>query len=295
MSRDRLLTILLACGLILLGESAKAQLSQTAPNELEGVGVDEKLGNTLPLDLEFTTSEGRPVRLKDLFDGKTPVLLTLNYSNCPKLCHLQLNGLFEGLESLDWTLGGKFRMITVSINPEETTDRAAATKRHYLSAYQRPEADRGWFFLTGKEENIKRLANSVGFYYRYDSATKQFIHPAVTIVCTPEGKISRYLYGVEYPAQNIRLALLEASEGKIGTTTDRIILFCFHYDPTRGTYTLAAYRLMQVGGALTVCVLGAVLAVWWWRERTHRHADDSRPKTHGEDAASSPDQASGKQ
>ena len=289
MLRSRGFTIFLVCGLILLGSRVNAQLSQTAPNELEGVGVDEKLGSTLPLDLEFTTSEGQPVRLKDLFDGKTPVLLTLNYSNCPKLCHLQLNGLFEGLESLDWTLGGKFRMITVSINPEETTERAAATKRHYLTAYQRPEADRGWFFLTGKEDNIKRLANSVGFYYRYDQATKQFIHPAVTIVCTPEGKISRYLYGVEYPAQNIRLALLEASEGKIGTTTDRILMFCFHYDPTRGTYTLAAYRLMQLGGVLTVCVLGTVLAVWWWRERTQRNPGNSAPETHGVNVTSQAD------
>lgn len=264
----------------LLTDTVWGQIAESAPDELEGVGVEEKLGQTLPLDLTFMSSEGKPVKLRELFDGNTPILLTLNYSNCPRLCHLQLNGLFAGLEALDWTLGGTFRMITVSINPEETLDRAASTKRHYLQIYQRPEAESGWTYLTGTEENIKALANSVGFYYRYDPATQQYIHAAVTIVCTPDGRVSRYLYGVEYPAQTIRLALLEASEGKIGTTMDRILMLCFHYDPSRGSYTLAAFRLMQIGGLLTIGVLGTVLTVWWLRERAERgqlRASDPTP------------------
>lgn len=253
---------------IAISVPAYAQSAQSAPDELEGVGVEEKLGDRLPLDLTFVNSENHRVSLREFFDGKTPVLLTMNYSNCPKLCHLQLNGLFDGLEGLDWSVGEKFRMITVSINPQETVERAAATKRHYLAAYDRPGAEQGWAFLIGNEANIKRLADSVGFHYRYDPVTQQYIHVAVTMVCTPDGRLSRYLYGVEYPAQTIRLALLEASEGKIGTTVDRILMFCFHYDPTRGSYTLAAVRLMQVGGLLTLGILGTVLTIWWLREKS---------------------------
>lgn len=267
-----------------LAASTYGQPAQSAPDQLEGVGVEEKLGARLPLDLTFVDSDNRRVQLREFFDGKTPVLLTLNYSNCPKLCHLQLNGLFEGLEALDWSVGEKFRIITVSINPQETIERAAATKRHYLTAYDRPGAEKGWAFLTGSEANIKRLADDVGFHYRYDSATQQYIHVAVTMVCTPDGRLSRYLYGVEYPAQTIRLALLEASEGKIGTTMDRILMFCFHYDPARGSYTLAAVRLMQAGGVLTLGILGTVLTIWWLRERSqgprhHNHNASLRTST----------------
>lgn len=263
------LLVLSASGLLalMLGvRSLPAQIAETAPDQMEGVGVEEHLDRSLPLDLEFVSAEGKTVRLGDYFDGKLPVILTLNYSNCPKLCHLQLNGLFEGLEKLDWPMGEKYRVVTISINPDETVDRAAATKAKYGKTYRVPGSE-NWVFLTGSEKNIRRAADAVGFFYRYDPVEKQYVHIAVIMVCTPEGRLSRYLYGVEYPAQTLRLALLEAAEGKIGTTVDRILMFCMHFDPTRGSYTLAAWRLMQLGAALTLAVFGVVLGAWWVRDQ----------------------------
>jgi len=248
----------------------------SAPDELEGVNVVEHLDARLPMDLEFTDSDGRRVKLGQLFDGTRPVILTMNYSSCPMLCHLQLNGLFVGLEKLDWTIGDKFRMITVSINPQETFQRAASTKAKYLKNYGRAEAGAGWHFLTGKEENIRKLAGTVGFGYRYDPKYKQYVHLAVLMVCTPDGRVSRYLYGIEYDPQTLRLALLEAGEGRIGTTYDKVLLYCFHYEPTTGKYSLAAVRLMQAGGLVTVAVLGSLLSVYWWRER--RKVKNAKPR-----------------
>ncbi len=262
----------LAGGLVFLfaGHSVlaeNAQRAESAPDVLKDVTVVEHLDVAVPADLEFTDTQGRRVRLGDYFDGERPVILTMNYSNCPKLCHLQLNGLFEGLEKLGWTMGDRYRMVTVSINPEEPYTRAADTKRKYIETYNRPDAEDGWAFLTGSEDNIRQLADTIGFGYAYDPVGKQYVHAAVIMVCTPDGRVSRYLYGVEYPAQDLRLALLEASDGKIGTTTDRILMFCFHYDASRGKYGLAAFRLMQVAGAFTVLVLGAFLGTYWLRER----------------------------
>ncbi|RMG01025.1 MAG: SCO family protein [Planctomycetota bacterium] len=262
----------LAGGLVFLfaGHSVlaeNAQRAESAPDVLKDVTVVEHLDVAVPADLEFTNTQGRRVRLGDYFDGERPVILTMNYSNCPKLCHLQLNGLFEGLEKLGWTMGDRYRMVTVSINPEEPYTRAADTKRKYIETYNRPDAEDGWAFLTGSEDNIRQLADTIGFGYAYDPVGKQYVHAAVIMVCTPDGRVSRYLYGVEYPAQDLRLALLEASDGKIGTTTDCILMFCFHYDASRGKYGLAAFRLMQVAGAFTVLVLGAFLGTYWLRER----------------------------
>ncbi|GAB4132771.1 SCO family protein [Thermopirellula anaerolimosa] len=261
----------------------QAQIAETAPDQMEGVGVEEHLNRPLPLDLEFVSAEGKTVRLGDYFDGTLPVILTLNYSNCPKLCHLQLNGLFEGLERLDWPMGEKYRVVTISINPDETVDRAAATKAKYAKTYRVPGSE-NWVFLTGSEANIRKAADTVGFFYRYDPVEKQYVHVAVIMVCTPDGRVSRYLYGVEYPAQTLRLALLEAAEGKIGTTVDRILMFCMHFDPTRGSYTLAAWRLMQIGAALTLAVFGLVLGAWWVRDqrRSHPHSDTVDPSADAE-------------
>ncbi|GAB6166404.1 SCO family protein [Thermostilla marina] len=260
-----------------------AQRAESAPDVLKDVTVVEHLNVTLPGDLEFTDTHGRRVKLSQYFDGRRPVILTMNYSNCPKLCHLQLNGLFEGLETLGWQMGDRYRMVTVSINPEEPYTRAADTKQKYIETYNRPDAEDGWAFLTGSEENIRRLADVIGFGYAYDPVGKQYVHAAVIMVCTPDGRVSRYLYGIEYPAQDLRLALLEASDGKIGTTTDRILMFCFHYDASRGKYGLAAFRLMQAAGAATVVVLGAFLGTYWLRERrkSARQKDSASEGTEG--------------
>jgi protein SCO1/2 len=248
------------------------------PEPLKGVGQAERLNAPLPLDLPWVDSDGRAVTLREFFDGKRPVILTLNYSNCPQLCSLQLNGLFEGLQKLDYDLGDKYRMITVSLDPEEPPARAEATRQKYLAVYARASVDEGWHCLVGREANVRKLADTVGFAYALVPGTKpkQYAHAAVTILCTPDGRVSRYLYGLEYDPKTLRLALLEAGEGKIGTTTDRILLYCFAYDPQAGSYSLQAVRVMQAGGILTLAVLGGVLSMFWVREFL-RHRSGTPP------------------
>jgi protein SCO1 len=258
-----------AMALMILGFAivlpARAERTEPLPKELEGVGVTEHLGDQIPLDLAFVDSDGKPVALKQYFDGRRPVVLTLNYSNCPMLCSLQLNGLFDALKRMPWDIGDKFQMITVSFDPLETPERAQMTKQKYLEIYRRAGAAEGWHFLTGREENIKKLTDAVGFRYRYSEAKHQYFHAAVTFILTPDGHVSRYLYGVQYDPQTVRLSLLEAADGKIGSTTDQILLFCFHYDAESGRYGPAAFRLMQVGGGFTVLLVGG--GIWMLRRR----------------------------
>jgi protein SCO1/2 len=237
------------------------------PEQLQGVGVTEHLGSQIPLDLPFVDSDGKPVELKHFFDGKRPVVLTMNYSNCPMLCSLQLNGLFDAMKKMSWDIGGPFQMITVSFDPLETPERARMTKQKYLEIYRRAGAAEGWNVLTGKEENIKKLADSLGFRYRYSEADRQYYHVATTFILTPDGHVSRYLYGVLYDPQTVRLSLLEAADGKMGSATDQILLFCFHYDAESGRYGPAAFRLMQMGGGVTVFLVGGVLWFLWRRDK----------------------------
>lgn len=240
-----------------------AQRMEAAPDDLEGVGVTEHLDAQLPLELPFFDSGGRRVTLKDYFDGERPVVLTLNYSNCPMLCSLQLNGLFEGLQGLEWDLGENFQMITVSIDPKESPERSALTKQKYLKLYGRPGVGGGWHMLTGKDENIRKLADTIGFGYRFVEQTREYAHAAVTFILTPDGRVSRYLYGIEYDPQTLRLSLVEAGEGKVGSTLDRFLLTCFHYDETKGRYGPAAVKIMRLGGAVTIVLLGGVLLMFW--------------------------------
>jgi protein SCO1/2 len=243
------------------------------PDVLQGLSPTEHFGVQVPLDLALVESDGRPVTLAECFDGKLPVILTLNYSNCPMLCSLQLNGLFEGLTKLDYDLGTKYRMITVSIDPEEPPARAEATKQKYLAAYGRPGGERGWHCLVGREAEIRRLADTVGFAYVAvpDTRPKQYAHAAVTVFLTPEGKVSRYLNGIEFMPKDLRLALLEAGEGKIGTPVEQVLLFCYAYDPRSGSYVLSAVRIMQASAVGILLVLGGVLAVFWRREWKRSH------------------------
>lgn len=276
----RLFWLLLVVWLAAVGRPAGAQPIERAedtPQELKNVGTEEHLGAPVPLDLAFTDSSGRPVRLRDFFDGRRPVLLTMNYSDCPRLCSLQLHGLFRGLERLDWSLGNQFRMITVSIDPREPPERAQATKEKYLEAYGRAAGAEGWHCLVGSEENIRRLADAVGFRYAYVEETRQYAHTAVTMVLMPDGRVSRYLYGIEYDPQTLRLALLEAGQGKLGSTVDKLILYCFRYDSSAGKYAPVAERLMTLGAGLFAALLGGSLLAFWGREavRCRRLARDA--------------------
>ena len=239
---------------------------QPPPKELEDVGVDEKANSEIPKELTFTDEDGQRVELKDFFSENKPVALTLNYYECPMLCTLQLNGLAEGLKDIGLTPGKEFEVVTVSINPEETPELAREKKRNYISYLGNPEASSGWHFLTGKEDNIKALADAVGFKYRYNPETGEFAHVAVLVVLTPQGIISRYLYGVQYEAKVLRLSLIEASQGKIGNPLDQIILYCYRYDAATGRYTPVAINIVRLSGAMTLTILGVLLGIFWIKD-----------------------------
>ena len=220
----------------------------------------------LPLELPFVNSQGKRTTLGQFFDGVHPVILTMNYSDCPMLCSIQLTGLVDAMQDMPWNLGEQFRVVTVSIDPLETPMRAALTKEKYLKIYNRPGSAAGWHFLTGKEEDIKRLAATVGFRYKYIAASRQFAHAAALILCTPDGRVSRYLGGVLYNPQTLRLSLVEASEGKVGSVVDQFFLSCFHYDEKAGSYGPFALGIMRIGGVITLLLVGGVLGFFWIRE-----------------------------
>ncbi len=255
--------------------SSPALFAADSPEALKDVGIVEKLGQGVPLqELHFRDEKGQQVQLSKFFHSGKPVLLNLVYYECPSLCNFILNGLVQSLKPLDWSVGQKFEVIEVSINPRENAELAAAKKQAYLSAYGRsssPEAtaqiDGSWHFLTGEEAQIQKLAEAVGFKYKYDEKEKQYAHTAATFVLTPEGKLSRILYGIEHNEKNLKLALLEASDGRIGTIIDRFLLFCYRYDSEMRRYSLVATRVMQAGGAGTLVVFGAYLAIFWNRQR----------------------------
>ena len=256
----------LSVWLLMGAASAQAQLADQVPSVLEEVGITEHLDAKLPLDLEFRDENGEWVDLGSFFDGERPVILTLNYYKCPMLCGLQLNGVVDGLEMMDWTPGEEFQIVTVSINPLETPELARAKKQNYLKRLDRPSVASGWHFLTGRELEIGRLAETVGFGFTYDPDSQEYAHAAAIFVCTPDGRVARYLYGIEYPALRLKFALLEAAEGTIGTTLDQLILYCYHYDPTNRRYTPVAMNIMRVGGSATALILGISLGGFWLRE-----------------------------
>lgn len=237
------------------------------PDELKDVGITEHLGSSVDLSLQFKNEEGKRVPLSDYFHKGKPVILTLVYYECPNLCNFLLNGFVTSLKPMDWTPGDKFDIVTVSIHPKETPALAAQKKTSYLQAYGRPEAAAGWHFLTGDEDEIKKLASQVGFGFRYDAADKQYAHSAALFALTPEGKISRYLYGIQFEVKDLRLALLEASNGKIGTVVERLMLFCYRYDPKTRKYSVYLTKLMQAACGGTVLIFGGYLVLFWRRQR----------------------------
>lgn len=242
------------------------------PADLEGVEIVERPDAQVPLDLRFVDESGSEASIRDYMRHGRPVILTLNYYRCPMLCTLILNGLVQGMKDMTWIPGNQFEVVTVSIDPNETPNLARGKKKSYLEDYGKPEAAAGWHFLTGRQADIRRLADSVGFGYAYIPERNEFAHGAAIFVLTPEGRVSRTLYGVQFDAPTLRLALVEASQGRIGSVMDRFILYCYHYDATAGKYAPAALKIMQVGGGITVLLLGSVLASLWLRELRQRRA-----------------------
>jgi len=230
------------------------------PELLKEVGVDQKLNDQVPLNLAFRDEHGNPVELAQFF-GTKPVILTLVYYNCPMLCTQVLNGLDRSLQLIPMEIGKDFNVVTVSIDPTDRPVIAEAKQAMYAGMYRRPGAQYGWHFLTGDEPQIKQLADSVGFRYAYDSDSKQYAHASAIMLLTADGKISRYFYGVSYPERDLRLGLVEASQGKIGTPVDQVLLFCYHYDPHTGKYGLLISRMIQLGGLATVLIGGIFLIV----------------------------------
>jgi protein SCO1/2 len=236
------------------------------PPVLRQVAFDQRLNEQVPLDLVFQDETGTQVQLGDYF-GKKPVILVLAYYRCPRLCTEVLNGLVRALMDVTFDVGREFNVVTVSFDSRETPDLAAAKKKTYLERYGRAGAAEGWHFLTGGEESIVRLTEAVGFRYTYDARHDQFAHASGIMILTPQGKIARYFYDISYPPRDLRFGLVEASENKIGSPVDRILLYCFHYDPSEGKYGAAIMNIVRLGGALTVLLLGTFLGLLWWQER----------------------------
>jgi len=241
---------------VLAGTAAAQQYG--LPAMVRGVGIDQNLNAQVPLDLTFKDETSQTVRLGRYFRQK-PVVLALVYYECPGLCDMVLNGLTHSMEQITLNLGQDYEVVTVSFNPRENWQLAASKKANYVEKYQRKGAAEGWHFLTGQEENIKKLADVTGFHYKYDPISKQFAHAAGIMVLTPEGRIARYLYGIEYKPRDLRLGLVEASEHKIGSPVDAIMLFCYHYDPMTGKYGLVITNVIRTLGSATVIGLVALI------------------------------------
>lgn len=242
-----------------------ANLPQSS-GPLGEVGIEQKLNSQIPLDLEFSDETGKTVQLSTYF-GKRPVILALVYYECPMLCTLSLNGLMETMKAMAFVPGNQYQVLAVSFNPTETPGLAASKKATYLTALNRPGGEEGWRFLTGSQQSITKLTQAVGFRYRWDAANSQFVHATGIIVLTPDGKISRYIYGIDFPERDLRLALVEASSKKIGSRTDQVLLYCYHYDPVSGRYSLAINRILQVAAVGTVICLGLLVWMMLRRER----------------------------
>lgn len=269
--------ISVACFMTLAG-SAGAQSPQAGmaprpgdptgakPGILGRIGIDQRLNSQVPLDLPFVDEGGRTVRLGDFF-GKRPVILALVYYECPMLCTLTLNGLVGALQANAFTPGQEFELVTVSFDARETHELASRKKAAYLARYQRPGAERGWHFLTGDSTSLRALTRAVGFRYAWDERSRQFAHPSGVVVLTPEGTIARYLYGVDYAPKDLRLAVVEAGAGRVGTPLDQVALFCFQYDAMRGRYSFVVVNLVRAAGVLTVLGMATLIVTLRRRER----------------------------
>jgi protein SCO1/2 len=252
------------------------------PPYLQNVGIEQRLDAQVPADLPFVDDTGRPVKLGDYF-GKKPLILNLVYYNCPMLCGEALAGLTGSMKLIKFDVGNEFEVVTVSFNPQESPQLAAEKKRDYLKRYGRPTAAAGWHFLTGPADSINALTKAVGFQYQYDAAKNQYAHATAIMVLTPQGRISRYFYGVDFPPKDLRMGLVEASQGKIGNAVDQVLLYCYHYDPATGKYGAIVSNMLKLGGALTILVVGGMILIFLRLERIapRKGWDHSKPHQAG--------------
>jgi protein SCO1/2 len=259
--------IVLVIALTALATSLRAQATPDGrPPILRNVSIEQRLDTPLPLDLEFQDESGRTVRLRDYF-GRRPVVLVLAYYDCPMLCTQVLNGLVAAMQVLSFDAGRDYEVVTVSFDPRDDASDARAKKVPYVARYGRPGGEAGWHFLTGKPKEIAALTEAVGFRYAWDERLEQFAHASAIYVATPDGRLSRYFYGIEYAPRDLRLALVEASKGKIGTPVDQLLLYCYHYDPAAGRYGAVVMNMLRVAGVVFVLILSTFLLVMWRREK----------------------------
>lgn len=244
-------------------------VSSAVPKPLREIGFDQNINDPLPLNAEFRDERNRSVQLREYF-GKRPVLLAFVYYSCPMLCTQVLSAMTSTLGVLSLDPGKDFEVVLVSFDPRETPELAASKKAEYLARFKRPGTENGWHFLTGDEPSIKRVTNAAGFRYVWDADTQQFAHPTGIIVVTPDGRLARYLFGIEYGPRDLRLAMLEASEGKVGAIVDTLLLYCYHYDPMTGRYGLVVMRVLRIAGATTVLLIGGFIFLMVRRERRTR-------------------------
>lgn len=242
--------------------------TQGLPQALDKVGIEQKLGDSLPLDTEFKDENGNIVRLGDYF-GKRPVILALVYYDCPMLCNQVLNGLTGSLKGMSFEAGKEFDVIALSFDARENEkpDLAKNKKASYMERYNRPGSENGWHFLTGTQESIDKVTNAAGFSYKWDEKSNQFTHAGGIMVTTSEGKLARYLYGIDYSPKDLKFALMETADNKVGSPTEKLLLYCYHYDPSTGKYGLSILRIMRLGGIATVLGLGAMIFVFWRRNK----------------------------
>ena len=257
-------------GPMMNGESMGMSAGQKLPG-LEFVGIEQHLNAEVPADLAFRDELGNPVKLGDYFGKGRPVILNLGYYQCPMLCGEVLQGLTGSLKVLTFELGKDFDVVTVSFDPHETPDMAATKKRDIMRRYGRRGAEQGWHFLTGPAESINALTKAVGFQFQWDEKTQQYAHATTIVVLTPERRIAQYFYGVEFPPKDLRLGLVQASQNKIGSVTDQLLLFCYHYDPRTGKYGAIISRLLSIAGAATILILGTCVFVMYRADASAQH------------------------
>jgi protein SCO1/2 len=264
------IAVLTICAATVFNVVAK---SGAQPAALQGIGFDQRLNQQAPLDAHFIDESGKPVQLGEYF-GSKPVILVLAYYQCPRLCTLVLNGLVQGMLEMGLDAGKDYQVVTVSFDPREDWRLAASKKESYLQRYGRPGAAEGWHFLTGEEDQIKHLTDAVGFRFRFDPVQNQFMHASGIMILTPGGKISRYFYDVSYPGRDLRLGLVEASNNKIGSPVDQILLYCFHYDATLGRYSASIMNMVRVMGVGTLLAIGAFV---FFLQRRHLRTATAQP------------------
>ena len=258
-------TSLLFLFLILSSELFSQTIKKDSPAE-KPIDIIEKLGSYVPLDTNFINERGEKISLESLFSKGIPTVLTLNYFECPMLCTLILNGLSDSLENLTLNPGQEYQIITIDINPNETSKFVKEKKKNYIEQYDLYSLENDWHFLTGDVESIEKIADSIGFIYYYDKDRDEYMHPSAISILSPTGKISRYLYGIEFLERDLKLGILEAAEGKIGSTIDKIMLYCYYYDPYKNTYTIFATNVMRLGGIFTIIFLGIMIWNYWRKD-----------------------------